>query len=100
MKNDNQSMLAATVDRLAQVKADAAKLATEEKQLKQALVDSGLSVIEGTLHRVSVSHSDGRAVTNWQAVAARFNPSHQLITAHTTTGDAFATVRMSARKGV
>lgn len=100
MKNDNSTILAAAVDRLAVIKATMAALASEEKELKGLLADSGCSVIEGSLHRAAVSICAGRDCIDWAAIAARFEPSRQLIKAHTTTGAPYAVVRLSARKGV
>jgi len=42
-------------DRLGKIKAQIADLAAEEKQIKQNLELSGLTVIEGKLYRVTVS---------------------------------------------
>lgn len=99
MKNDNSTILGAAVDRLAVIKATMAALSSEEKELKGLLADSGLAVIEGSLHRAAVSQCPGRDVIDWAAVAARFEPSRQLIKAHTTTGAPYAVVRVSAKKG-
>lgn len=100
MKNDNSTILAAAVDRLAVIKATMAALSAEEKELKTVLADSGHAVIEGSLHRAAVSICAGRDCIDWAAIAARFEPSRQLIKAHTTTGAPYAVVRLSARKGV
>jgi hypothetical protein len=86
------------VDRLAVVKAQIAELEKIEKEYKQILIDSGESAVVGTDHRASISYCDGREKTDWQTIAMRFNPSRQLITAHTSKGDAFHVVRVSARK--
>ena len=99
MKNENRTLLSAAVDRLAVIKAQTAALAAEEKELKAVLAESGESVIEGTLHRAAISQCAGRDSIDWAAIAARFNPSRQLITAHTSTGAPFTVVRLSARKG-
>ena len=99
MKNENRTLLSAAVDRLAVIKAQTAALAAEEKELKAVLAESGETVIEGTLHRAAVSQCAGRDSIDWAAIAARFNPSRQLITAHPTTGAPFTVVRLSARKG-
>lgn len=98
MKNDNPTLLAAAVDRLATVKALIADLKTEEDQLKDVLIDSGLDAVEGTQHRVSLSYCAGRELIDWKAIAAKLAPSRQLIAAHTSTGEPFYTVRVSARK--
>ena len=95
----NSVILAALVDRLAAIKAQGAALALEETAIKAELVASGAASIDGTLHRVAVSQCAGRVTVDWAAVAAKFNPSHQLVTAHTSTGAPFAVVRVSARKG-
>lgn len=97
MKTENAVILSAAVDRLAVIKAQLATLASEEKQLKSILADSGQKIIEGALHRAAISHNDGRTVTDWSAVAAKFNPSRQLVAAHTLTGAPFAVVRLSAK---
>lgn len=86
------------VDRLAMVKSQIAELEKLEKEYKQILIDSGESAVVGTDHRASISYCDGREKTDWQTIAMRFNPSRQLITAHTSKGDAFHVVRVSARK--
>jgi hypothetical protein len=98
MKNDNPVLLAAAVDRLALVKAQLANLKAEEDQLKAVLIEAGQAAIEGTMHRAAVSYCPGRDCTDWHAIADHFSPSRQLITAHTATGAAFYTVRVSARK--
>lgn len=99
MKTENPVILSALVDRLAAIKAQAADLASEEKTIKAELIASGQAVIDGTQHRVSISHCAGRELIDWETIAARFNPSRQLIAAHTTTGAGYDVVRVSARKG-
>ena len=99
MKNENPVLLAAAVDRLALIKAQIANLKAEEDQIKAQLIEAGQAAIEGHLHRAAVSFCPGRDITDWKSIAEHFTPSRQLITAHTATGAAFYTVRVSARKG-
>lgn len=87
------------VDELLSIKASIAELEAREKELKDCLIASGQTSIDGILARASVSYCDGREKIDWQTIAQRFNPSRQLITAHTTTGQPFHVVRVSARKG-
>jgi hypothetical protein len=91
--------LADIVDQLLSVKASIAELEQREKELKDCLIASGQTSIDGILARASVSYCEGREKIDWQTIAQRFNPSRQLIVAHTTTGAPFHTVRVSARKG-
>lgn len=87
------------VDQLLAVKAQLAALEEKEKELKDCLITAGLPSIEGMLARASISYCAGREKTDWQTIAMRFDPSRQLITAHTTVGAPFHTVRVTARKG-
>jgi len=96
---DTPAILASMVDRLAVIKAQIANLTAEEKALKAELIAENIPVIEGTIHRAAISFCPGRETIDWQTIAAKFNPSRQLITAHTSTGAPFHTVRVSARKG-
>ena len=87
------------VDRLALIKTIRDDLTLEENSIKVKLATCGLPVINGTLHRASVSHCDGKVTIDWRTIAMKLSPSRQLITAHTTQGDGYDVVRVSARKG-
>lgn len=87
-----------TVDRLALVKSQIAQLQEQEKTLKEELIASGLPVIDGMLHRAAVSLTTGKEVIDWAAIAAKLEPSRQLVTAHTRVIEPFYTVRVSAKK--
>lgn len=98
MKDDSTQVLGGLVDRLAMLKAQIANLKKEEDSVKRLLIDAGVGVVEGTLHRAAISTHAGRDMVDWEAVAMRFSPSAQLIRAHTVHGDAYTCVRVSARK--
>lgn len=87
------------VDQLLAVKAQLAELEQRERELKDCLIAAGLPSIEGALARASISYCAGREKIDWQTIAMRFEPSRQLIAAHTTMGAPFHVVRVSARKG-
>ena len=89
--------LGAVVDRLGQLRAELADLEQVEKQLKTALIESGQDKIIGKLYKAAVIHSPGRISIDWQTIAERFEPSRQLISAHTKQGTPFAAVRISSR---
>ena len=94
---DTTAMLAATVDQLAEIKAHIATLQARETELKTILAEAGPDVIEGTTHRAALSIT-ARTAIDWRAIAEHLKPSRQLITAHTTEGNPFAVVRISAKK--
>jgi hypothetical protein len=91
-------LLGATVDRLAEIKTQLAALQAEEATLKNDLIESGAECIEGTQHRAAICYNTTRTTTDWRAVAEHLKPSRQLIKAHTTTGQPFDIVRVSAKK--
>ena len=90
--------LAHMVDRLALIKAQIANLKQEEEEIKLGLISLDLPIVESDLYRCSIGQSNGRIIVDWKTIAERLNPSHQLVTAHTTQGEPFAVVRVSARK--
>jgi len=100
MKTIHTFALTAAVDRLAIIKTMIADLTAEEKTIRAQLAESGHDVIEGTLHRAAISICAGRENIDWHAIASKFEPSRQLIKAHTSTGAPYAVVRVSAKKGV
>jgi len=87
------------VDELLAVKAEIARLQEREKDIRDMLVSTGEKSIDGILARASVSYCPGREKIDWQTIAQKFEPSRQLITAHTTYSTPFHVVRVSARKG-
>lgn len=95
---DATALLRDTVDQLAIVKRDIAELQAQEDALKVILTSAGFDEIEGTMHRAAITHDVTRTTTNWQAIAKCFNPSPDLIEAHTTTGEPFDIVRIGAKK--
>ena len=96
--NKHEPTHAALVDTLAALKARIAALQAEEEALKGAIIALGVPILEGTGHRCAVSYCEGRVTTDWRTIAQRFSPSRQLIAAHTTQGEAYHTVRLSAHK--
>jgi uncharacterized protein Usg len=96
MKNDPQ-ILQSVVDELATIKAHVADLAKRETELKEILVSSGQTHVDGTLHRVTVCHVSGRVCTDWKTIAEKFDPSRQLIQAHTTQSAGYVSLKITSR---
>lgn len=90
--------LSVAADRLGQIKATIAGMREEQAALEAILIEAGKPVVEGTMFRVAISHCDGRTNIDWQSIAKRFEPSRQLIAAHTSVGAPYDVVRVSARK--
>jgi len=78
--------LAAKVDRLGQLAAEAAAIKKESDRLRADLEAAGLDTIAGNMYRANFSQVKGATRVDWKTIAAKFKPSRQLIAAHTTTG--------------
>lgn len=85
------------VDTLANIRAQIAELKAREDTFKAVLIAAGHAAVDGTVHRAAVIQ-ETRTSTDWQAIAVKLNASRQLITAHTSTGEPFYKIKLSARK--
>lgn len=70
----HQSLAQATADKLGKIQAQIAPLRGEEAALKQLLRDSGETVVEGDVYRVTISQAKPTKSINWQALAEHFLP--------------------------
>lgn len=90
--------MADKVDALGALKAIIADLTKHADTIRTELEEAGLKEIDGQHYRASFATVAGRTLTDWQAIAAKFKPSRQLIAAHTTTGKPSARLNVTARK--
>jgi hypothetical protein len=74
-----------TIDTIGNLRAQIAELQAEIKGHEKALKSEGAGYYEGDLFAGTVSEVDTNRV-DWKAVAAKLNPSHQLVSAHTKQG--------------
>jgi hypothetical protein len=91
-----QSNLTSAIDRLGQIKAQIANLETEEKALREVMVEQGPGAYEGELFRVTVSLSE-RETLDMTAVREKLTP--QFIRAHTVVTPV-TMVRVAARNAL
>jgi hypothetical protein len=90
--------MADKVDTLGALKAVIADLTKHADQIRTELEDAGLAAIDGQHYRASFATVAGRTLTDWEAIAAKFKPSAQLIRAHTKTGKPSTRLNVTARK--
>ena len=83
------------IDALGEVKAQIANLEAQEKALRDQIAARGEGAYEGELFRASVSITERESI-DWKAIAAKLEPSRQLITAHTSAKEV-TTVRVVSR---
>ena len=83
-------------DALGFLKAQIADLKAAAEIEHARLVAMGVGAHDGETFRASVSVADRDSI-DWKAIAAKLEPSRQLVTAHTET-KAVTTVRVHSRK--
>ena len=70
-------------DELGSLRAEIKQLQDSAKALEAILKETGESDFDGDLYHVSISYGVETNRVDWKSVAAKFNPSRQLVTAHT-----------------
>jgi hypothetical protein len=77
--------LAALTDEIGSIRAEIKRLEAINKQLTDQLKDTGAGKHIGAVYKSTVYAVEPKTTVNWQAVAMHFEPSRQLITAHSST---------------
>jgi len=76
--------LAALTDEIGAIRSEIKRLEALDKELTEQLKAPGEAKYQGAIYKSTVSPVKESSVTDWKAVAMHFEPSHQLITAHST----------------
>jgi RNA-binding protein YlmH len=84
-------------DELGIIRAKMADLKDREVEIREVMIAAGISAFEDKKFRAVVVESL-RTMIDWKSVAAKLEPSHQLVSAHTTQKDVIS-IRVSARRG-
>jgi hypothetical protein len=87
--------LAVMVDQLGALDAQIKALTKQADTLKASIKAHGPERYNGSEFSALVFESEGRIVTDWKAIAEKFNPSRQLITAHTETGSPVRSIKLA-----
>ena len=83
------------VDQLGDILAQIKRLTEQADMIKAELKANGSGQYVGDIFSATVYESKGRVSIDWQTIAEKFNPSCQLIQAHTTIGQATVSVKLS-----
>jgi len=87
--------LVLAVDQLGALDAQIKALTKQADTLKAQIKAQGPERYNGQLYSALVYESEGRTTTDWRAIAEKFNPSRQLITAHTVTGEVSKSIKVT-----
>ncbi len=90
--------VAGLADELGAIRAQQADLKDREREIRTTLIESGIEVFEDNFFRALVVESL-RTTIDWKSVAAKLEPSRQLVTSHTSEKEVIS-IRVSARRGV
>lgn len=72
-------------DALGEARAELKQIQSRVDFLESLIKNTRERKLVGAKYQVAVSYDVVTKRKNWQAIAAKFNPSRQLIAAHTTT---------------
>ena len=86
------------IDELGSIDRELARLKAQRDDLSAIVKLTGTGRYFGQYFEGLVYESKGRTVTNWKAIAEHFNPSRQLLVAHTTTGEPSLSLKVEALK--
>ena len=72
-------------DKLGKLRSEIKSLTDQQKRLEDILKDDGVVTVDGEQYRVAISYGIIAKRVDWKNVAAKLNPSHQLVTGNTRT---------------
>lgn len=86
------------VDELGSIDRELARLKAQRDDLAAIVKLTGAGRYMGQYFEGLVYESKGRTTTDWKTIAAHFNPSRQLLAAHTSTGEPSLSLKVEALK--
>jgi hypothetical protein len=89
--------LVGLADELGNIRAEMADLKNREEAIREIFINAKVDSLEDEIFRAKVVHSM-RTSIDWKAVAAKLEPSRQLVTAHTSEKEVIS-IRVNARRG-
>ncbi len=95
MSKANAQDLTAFVDELGTIRAQKKAIEKRETELKNIMVEAGFTDFEAETFK-ALRVEQMRTMVDWKAVAAKLEPSPQLVTAHTTKKEIIS-IRTSIR---
>jgi hypothetical protein len=87
--------LVLAVDQLGALDSQIKALTKQAEALKAQIKAQGPERYLGAEYSALVFESEGRTITDWKAIAEKFEPSRQLITAHTVTGEVSKSIKVT-----
>lgn len=86
------------IDEIGSMDREIARLKAQRDDMAAIVKLTGEGRYFGQQFEGLVYSSKGRVVTNWKSIAEHFNPSRQLLAAHTTTGEPTLSLKVELLK--
>jgi hypothetical protein len=83
------------VNEYGSINAEITRLTKIKESLSKDIKALGAGTYETPIYKGLVYEVSGRVSTDWETIAKKFNPSHQLITAHTVHGEASLSLKVT-----
>lgn len=87
--------VAAIVDEVGAIDSEIKRLTKQKEALSAQIKAEGNGRFAGAIYEGLVYTSEGRVSIDWEAIAAKFSPSRQLIAAHTKQGSPIVSLKLS-----
>lgn len=86
------------IDELGSIDRELARLKAQREDMAAIVKLTGAGRYTGQYFEGLVYESKGRTTVNWKAIAEHFNPSRQLVVAHTSTGEPSLSLKVELLK--
>jgi len=83
------------IDEYGSIDSEIKRLTKQKEALSVQIKESGAGRYTASIYEALVFDVKPRITVDWETIALKFNPSHQLITAHTKTGEASLSLKVS-----
>jgi hypothetical protein len=83
------------VNEYGSINAEITRLTKIKDSLSKDIKAMGAGTYETPVYKGLVYEVKGRVSIDWETIAMKFNPSHQLITAHTVPGEASLSLKVT-----
>ena len=83
------------IDEYGSIDSEIKRLTKQKEALSAQIKQAGAGRFTASIYEALVFDVKPRVTTDWESIALKFNPSHQLITAYTKTGEASLSLKVT-----
>lgn len=83
------------IDEYGSIDSEIKRLTKQKEALSAQIKEAGAGRYTAAIYEALVYEVQGRVTTDWETIALRFEPSRQLIAAHTKTGSDSLSLKVS-----